>query len=102
MLGLNAILIFAAAATISGGQAVDIVGLQGLGETRRHVAESAVLDKRLHVLVGLPDGYDASAGERYPTVYILDGGELYPMLRAYSKYLYSGGEALRHARLAAG
>jgi predicted alpha/beta superfamily hydrolase len=90
---LSAILIFAAAATISPGQAVAIEGLQGLGDTRRHVAESEVLDKQLHILVGLPDGYDASAEASYPTVYILDGGELYPLLRSYSNYLYNGGEA---------
>ena len=93
MLGFNAILIFAAAGTISTGQSAAIDGLQGLGETRHHVAESEVLDKRLHILVGLPDGYDAADGEGYPTVYILDGGELYPLLKAYSNYLYNGGEA---------
>ena len=93
MFGLNAILVVAAAGTISAGQPAAIDGLQGLGETRYHVVESEVLDKRLHVLVGLPDGYGASAAERYPTVYILDGGELYPLLRSYSNYLYNGGEA---------
>jgi len=90
---LTAILIFAAASTILPGRPVSIEGLQGLGETRHHVAVSELLDKRLHILVGLPDGYDASADESYPTVYILDGGELYPLLKSYSNYLYNGGEA---------
>lgn len=93
MIALSATLIFAAAGTISPGQAVAVEGLQGLGETRHHVAESEVLDKQLHILVGLPDGYDASTEVSYPTVYILDGGELYPMLKSYSNYLYNGGEA---------
>lgn len=93
MIALSAILIFAAAGTISTGQHVAIEGLQGLGETRYHLAESKVLDKRLHILVGLPDGYDASSEESYPTVYILDGGELYPLFKSYSNYLYNGGDS---------
>lgn len=93
MITLSAILVIAAAGTISPGQPVGVEGLQGLGETRHHTVESVVLEKRLHVLVGLPDGYDASAEDTYPTVYILDGGELYPLLRSYSNYLYNGGEA---------
>jgi predicted alpha/beta superfamily hydrolase len=93
MIALSAALIFAASATISPGQPVSIGGLQGLDETRHHVVESEVRDKQLHILVGLPDGYDDSTEESYPTVYILDGGELYPMLKSYSNYLYNGGEA---------
>ena len=70
-----------------------IDGLQGLGDTRHHVVASETLDKRFHVLVGLPTGYDQSADTDYPTVYILDGGELYPLLKSYSRYLHGGGEA---------
>ena len=93
MIDLSAILILAAAGAISSGQPVAIAGLHGLDETRHHVAESDVLDNPLHILVGLPDGYDDSADESYPTVYILDGGELYPLLKSYSNYLYNGHEA---------
>jgi len=69
------------------------VGLQGLGNTQHHVVESESLGRSYDVLVGLPDGYNESDGRSYPTVYILDGGELYPMLRAYHRYLRNGGEA---------
>ena len=92
MIGLNTVLISADAATVSAGQPAAIEGLQGLGDTRYHDVESEVLDKRLHVLVGLPDDYDASAETNYPTVYVLDGGELYPLLKSYSRYLFNGGE----------
>jgi predicted alpha/beta superfamily hydrolase len=92
MNALSAILIFAASATISPGQPVSIEGLQGLDETRHHVVESDVLEKQLHILVGLPDGYDPTADDSYPTVYILDGGELYPLLKSYSNYLNNGGD----------
>jgi predicted alpha/beta superfamily hydrolase len=72
---------------------VGIDGLQGLGDTRHHVVASETLDRSYDVLVGLPDGYDPSAETDYPTVYILDGGELYPLLRSYHRYLRNGGEA---------
>jgi predicted alpha/beta superfamily hydrolase len=71
----------------------EIAGMQGLGDTRHHVVTSRVLDKRFHILVGLPDGYDANGDTDYPVVYILDGGELYPLLKAYSGYLRAGKEA---------
>lgn len=93
MVPFTAILVLVAAGAISPGQLVSIEGLQGLDETRHHLVESDVLDRQLRILVGLPDGYDASADESYPTVYVLDGGELYPLLKSYSNYLYNGGEA---------
>lgn len=90
---LTSVVLLVASGAISSGQSVDIDGLQGLGETQHHVVTSESLDKRFHVLVGLPDGYDQSGDSTYPTVYILDGGELYPLLKAYSRYLRNGGEA---------
>jgi len=69
-----------------------VPGLQGLGDTRFHQLDSGILDHGLHVIVGLPDGYDANAGATYPAVYLLDGGELYPMLAAYYRYLRWGKE----------
>jgi predicted alpha/beta superfamily hydrolase len=73
-------------------QSAEINGMQGLGDTRHHVVTSRVLDKRMHVLVGLPDDYDPNGDTDYPVVYILDGGELYPLLKAYSGYLQAGKE----------
>jgi predicted alpha/beta superfamily hydrolase len=93
MNGLAAIIVLAAAGLLSDGEPVAIAGLQGLGDTRHHVANSRVLEKQLHVLVGLPEDYDASSAKTYPTIYILDGGELYPLLKSYSRYLYHSGEA---------
>jgi predicted alpha/beta superfamily hydrolase len=74
-------------------QSAEITGMQGLGDTRHHIVTSRELDKRYHVLVGLPDGYDSNGDTDYPTVYVLDGGELYPVLKAYSGYLQDGKEA---------
>ena len=76
----------------SPGVAAEIAGLQGLDETRDHFIDSDETGRGYHVFVGLPTGYAETADRRYPTVYILDGGELYPMLRAYYNYLRFGEE----------
>ena len=74
-------------------QSAEVTGMQGLSDTRQHVVTSRVLDKRFHVLVGLPETYDPDGDTDYPVVYILDGGDLYPLLKAYSGYLQAGNEA---------
>lgn len=66
-------------------------GMQGLGDPDHHELTSAATGSRYHVFVGLPESYASSPGLRYPALYILDGGELFPMLSAYYRYL-------RHAR----
>lgn len=89
----GAILVFILLGTGLAAQSAEISGLQGLGDTRHHVITSKILDKRYHVLVGLPDGYDPEGDTDYPVVYILDGGELFPLLKPYSGYLLAGKEA---------
>lgn len=71
---------------------VDVSLMQGLGDTRYHRIESALLDHSYHIFIRLPDGYDANSGVTYPTVYLLDGGLLYPMLSSYYQYLRSAEE----------
>lgn len=73
-------------------ETVSIKGLQGLDETRYHRLESKLQERGYHVFVGLPAGYPADAEKNYPTIYILDGGELYPMLRGYYHYLRNSDE----------
>jgi predicted alpha/beta superfamily hydrolase len=76
-----------ALAPLASAETLSIGGMQSLEGTQYHLFESGSLDKRYHILVGLPDGYDASDEEKYPTVYILDGGVHYPWLKTYSDYL---------------
>lgn len=59
--------------------------MQVIADTQHHVVQSERIGRDLHLLVRLPAGYDKSV--RYPTVYLLDGGNLYPMLGAYYQYL---------------
>jgi predicted alpha/beta superfamily hydrolase len=75
--------------------AADTQFLQGLGDTQyRHIASKHV-GRGYHIYVSLPDGYEESE-ETYPTLYVLDGGELFPMLTSYHRYL-SFGEGLPKA-----
>lgn len=70
---------------------LDTSYLQGLGDTRYHYIESVNVGRGYHVYVMLPDGYDDS-GKKYPTIYLLDGGTLFPMMTAYYRYLNLGEE----------
>ena len=71
---------------------VDAQFMQGLGDTRYHYTESESVGRGYHIYVMLPDDYDASAGDIYPTIYILDGGGLFPLFAAYYRYLNFGEE----------
>ena len=72
--------------------AVDMQYLQGLGDTRYHHVVSESIGRDYHIYVKLPNGYDQSADEKYPTIYLLDGGALFPLLAAYYRYLNFGEE----------
>lgn len=72
--------------------AVDTQYLQGIGDARYHRVASAQVGRAYHVFVALPDGYDENEDARYPTVYVLDGGALFPLLSAYYRYLNFGEE----------
>ena len=81
----------AAGADDSAGEIVAVPGMQGLGDARYHKFPSSTRDRTYHVFVRLPEGYGES-GLSYPTVYLLDGGLLYPMLGAYYGYLRASEE----------
>jgi len=79
-------------AQLSAAEPATPAGMHGLGDTLHHEIVSTEADHRYHVFVGLPPGYDEAEETRYPVVYILDGGVLYPLLRAYQRYLRLGEE----------
>jgi len=90
---LSAVLILTLVASAAVAETVSIKGLQVLDETRYHRVESEALGRGYDVLVGLPQNYKESADSTYPTIYILDGGLLYPLLRGYYNYLRNSEEA---------
>jgi predicted alpha/beta superfamily hydrolase len=81
------ILCLLAISSLASAESMSFTGIQALEGTQYHAFESESLDKRYHLLVSLPDGYEASADKEYATLYILDGGVHYAWLKAYSDYL---------------
>ena len=69
---------------------VSVPGLHGLNDSHHFKLSSEQTGHNYHLVVGLPRDYDSS--QTYPTVYILDGGALYPMLKSYSVYLQHAGD----------
>lgn len=72
--------------------AVDTQYLQGIGDARYHRIESEIVGRGYHIYVKLPDNYDEAGETSYPTVYVLDGGALFPLFAAYYRYLNFGDE----------
>jgi predicted alpha/beta superfamily hydrolase len=66
--------------------------LQGLGDTRYHQFESETLGHTLHLYVRVPEASAQDPNQRYPTVYLLDGGINFPLLSSYYHYLRLGEE----------
>ena len=66
--------------------------LQGLGDSHYLRMESETVGRDYHVFVMLPDGYQEHLAQTYPTVYVLDGGALFPLLVSYYQYLNFGEE----------
>ncbi len=71
----------------SAGAAVNTDALHGLGDTRYHNVKADKIGRDYHIYVMLPNGYKESADREYPTVYLLDGGALFPLISAYYRYL---------------
>jgi len=63
----------------------NINALQGLGQPAYHSVKSPQSQSIYHLIVRLPAEYDKN--NRYPTIYLLDGGISYPLLSAYYHYL---------------
>jgi len=78
--------------TLSKSSAVETQFMQGLGDTRYQRIDSEIVGRPYHIFVMLPDGYETSSEEYFPTIYILDGGALFPLLSAYYQYLNVGQE----------
>jgi predicted alpha/beta superfamily hydrolase len=66
--------------------------LQGLRDTHYERVESEAVGRAYHVYTMLPESYTSDAERRYPTIYVLDGGLLFPLLVAYYRYLRIAGE----------
>lgn len=63
----------------------------GLNQPAFHELPSKILGRSFKIHVRLPSGYQAGE-DRYPVVYLLDGGHTFPMLAGYASYLDFGEE----------
>ena len=84
-------LISIALSGVAFSQGVNTSKMQGLGDTKYHEVEFEPLNQTYHIYVRLPEEYDAN--KKYPTVYLLDGGAMFPMLASYYRYLNFGEES---------
>ncbi len=66
---------------------LEVEGLHGLGEVRQHKITSEATGSTYHIFVSLPAGYDQSEDVQYPTLYVLDGGVLFPIFSAYRRLM---------------
>ena len=78
--------------TMSAPWAADTRFLQGLGAPLYQRIDSEIIGRPYHIYTMLPAGYEESPDRYYPTVYVLDGGALFPLLAAYYRYLNFGQE----------
>lgn len=92
--GRAAALLLALAPATSPAATIETRHLQSLGEVVYHEFHSRGLGRVFHVFVDLPEDYAAS-GESYPIVYLLDGGNTFPLAAAQHHFLRLGGEAAR-------
>jgi len=66
--------------------------LQSLGDVKYHELKSKTLGRSLHIFVDLPERYHETT-QNYPTVYLLDGGDTFPLMAAQHHYLRFGDES---------
>ena len=64
--------------------------LQGLGSAHYQQIESETLGRPFHLYIMLPQDYEEAADQRYPTIYLLDGGNMFPLLASFYRYLQFG------------
>jgi predicted alpha/beta superfamily hydrolase len=57
-----------------------------LGDVRYFPLQARELERQFHVFVDLPEDY-SSTQSRYPVVYLLDGGNTFPLVAALHHYL---------------
>ena len=67
--------------------AAPLNAMYGLGTVEQIPFKSAETGNNYTLLVSLPEDYDATSDRTYPTIYLLDGGAIFPALAAYRRYL---------------
>ena len=66
--------------------------LQSINQSQYHELKSEVLGRSLHIVVKPPAGYSENPRKKFPVIYLLDGGAIFPALTGYSNYLLNQGD----------
>jgi predicted alpha/beta superfamily hydrolase len=61
--------------------------LHSIRDSQYHEVKSEALGRSLHIVVKPPANYDPEKRKKYPAVYLLDGGAVFPTLAGYYNYL---------------
>jgi len=61
--------------------------LQSINQSHYHQLNPEALGRPLHIVVKLPVSYQDGDAKKYPAVYLLDGGAVFPMVGGYYNYL---------------
>ncbi len=61
--------------------------MTSIQNSQHHALHSAVLDHEYHIFVLAPSTTEQNKDQLLPVVYLLDGGNTYPMFAAYARYL---------------
>jgi predicted alpha/beta superfamily hydrolase len=85
-------IIIVASTGVSRADNLDTHLLQALGEVKYHELKSKQLGRAFHIFVDLPEDY-LESDQSYPTIYLLDGGNTFPLMAGYHHYLRFGDEA---------
>ncbi len=91
-LGLG--LLLACVLSTAGAERIETNHLQSLGDIRYFPLRAEELDRGFHIFVDLPEDYSETQSS-YPVVFMLDGGNTFPLLSALHHYLRFAAESPR-------
>lgn len=63
--------------------------LHSINPSQYHLLEPDALGRPIHIVVKLPADYAENKSRKYPVIYLLDGGAIFPMLVGYYNYLHN-------------
>ncbi len=89
------LLALASLAASAAEEIADLRYLQAIASAHYHRLDPSDIAEDYHIYVRLPDGYAEDEARLYPAVYLLDGGNMFPLLSGFYRYLELGEEIPR-------
>ncbi len=73
---------------LSGADDSLLEGMQSIRDVQHFRLDSGIVERPYHLLIKLPPDAGECPSCRYPTVFLLDGGAIFPSLAGYASYLW--------------